>query len=124
MSDKKKRKRNLHVNMLKPWHSPVAAVMIVTVPDEEDADSDLITPHSDPGGTFTTDPPISTDQRQHEDYQPSTHQMDLGSPTLPIPSNLPTMLSKLQCRWPVQTSLCDHSTRPPPTTDGSREGGC
>ena len=26
MSVKKKRKRNLHVNMLKPWHSPVAAV--------------------------------------------------------------------------------------------------
>ena len=38
--------------------------MTVTVPDEEDADSDLITTHSDPGGTFTTDPTISTDQWQ------------------------------------------------------------
>ena len=63
MSDKKKRKRTLHVNMLKPWHSPVASVMTVTVPDEGDADADLITPHSDPGGTFTTDPTISIDQQ-------------------------------------------------------------
>ncbi len=45
MADRKKKKRTVHVNMLKPWHSPVAAVMTVTVPDEEDADSDLITPH-------------------------------------------------------------------------------
>ena len=57
----KEEKKDLNVNMLKPWHSPVAAVMTNTVTDEEDADSDLITPHSDPGGTFTTDPTISTD---------------------------------------------------------------
>ncbi len=78
MADKKKRKRILHVNMLKPWHSPVAAVMTVTVPDEEDADSDLITPHSDPGGTFTTDPTISTDQRQQLILQTDASERRLG----------------------------------------------
>ena len=38
------------------------SVMTVNIPDEEDADSELITPHPDPGGTFTTNPTISTDQ--------------------------------------------------------------
>ena len=38
------------------------AVMTVTIPDEEDANSDLITPHSDSGDTFTIDSTISTEQ--------------------------------------------------------------
>lgn len=42
MHDKKKRRRQFHVNMLKEWHTPAAAVLQVAIMDQQQSDGDDI----------------------------------------------------------------------------------
>ena len=42
MHDKRKRRRQFHVNMLKEWHTPAAAVLEVAMTDPQQSDCDDI----------------------------------------------------------------------------------
>ena len=122
------------------------AVMTVAIPDEEDVNSDLITPHSDPGCMFTTDHTISTDQRQQlvdlVDSRPDVfndfpgltraaeHHIDTGDATpFRIPSYRIPKAWEEQVRKEIQDMLdknivepCRSSCASPIVTDGKKDG--
>ena len=62
MVDKRKRHRQFHVNMMKAWHTPTAAVLAVSVQDD-DLDEEIITPLAQAQGQPELSSSLSTQQR-------------------------------------------------------------